>query len=189
MIEPRPNCFSMARMAASTALPRSFWPRSLALSTPFLCAGRCCRSPSSSSPGFSSWARARGPVMTVRRLLGAPVLLVPAGLPLGLDQLRRRWRRVAEATPVRSCGPTCPSASSWLLGGDDPWMPSDTTSTSRHIMGGAGLRRLHPPFAPACMSLAGVGAGSCESRPSVRSRTRSGNVPAAMAVRMPRHEV
>src|SRR3954468_7000425 len=79
MIEPDPNCFSMERIAASTARVRSataFSPlRSLATT---IVASRSCP--------WLSGVRGRRAVRWYRSGVG-PVLLVPAGLPLLLDEL------------------------------------------------------------------------------------------------------
>src|SRR5687768_2815779 len=90
MIEPRPNCFSMDRMAASTARVRSAVALSVGLSrrsTPFPSAPDCRLVPAIVMPGTPYWLR-RGPGSVLRLRL-----LLPTWFALGLDDLdRRRWR-------------------------------------------------------------------------------------------------
>src|SRR6476619_1191535 len=86
MIEPRPNCFSMDRLAASTARDFSELALSVSRSTP-LPSAPSLPVPVMVMPGFPPGSY-RGPA----RLLLARPRLVPARLALGLDQLDRRRR-------------------------------------------------------------------------------------------------
>ncbi len=128
MIEPVPNCFSIAWMAAATALPRSAWARSAARSPPFrssvvrspvnaMSPSRSCRSvavPTGHAPGRDP----RRSAFVGRLFLGDP-----SRLPFLPDQLRLHRRRLRKRRQLRA-GPTCPSASSSLRGGDDLESPS-----------------------------------------------------------------
>ena len=99
MIEPRPNCFSMDRMAASTALPRS------ATSAPPR--GPCCRvrAVAASVPVWPgprdghAWSpprlRTEGPCDQDRGYSSLVFLLRPR-LPLGLDELHGLRRRIEQ---------------------------------------------------------------------------------------------
>src|SRR5687768_683252 len=89
MIEPRPNCFSMDRIAASTARVRSVAGRS-SLSTPFPSAPVILPVPVIVMPGFPPGSD-RGPR---RSFLVRTRLLLVAWLAPGLDHLHRGRRRI-----------------------------------------------------------------------------------------------
>src|SRR6476661_7896744 len=101
MIEPVPNCFSIDRIAASTALPRSAWARSAARSVPPV------RRP---LPGHRHLVTLLSPQLPLRQavplasgrgsaLVG--LLLDRLGLPRLPDQLRLLRRRLRERGQLR----------------------------------------------------------------------------------------
>src|SRR6478735_5855196 len=90
MIEPRPNCFSIERMAASTALVRSVVARStvrsgVALVAPLRSAAFCCPVPVIVMPDLL--ARLRPRAGTSELLLVLLFGRFPAWLPFRLDDL------------------------------------------------------------------------------------------------------
>src|SRR5687767_9242897 len=98
MIEPRPNCFSIDRIAASTARVRSVAGRS-SLSTPLLSAPANLTVPEMVMP-FPPGSD-RGPPSGSADLVLARLRLFPARLALGLDQLHRLRRRVQQRLQLR----------------------------------------------------------------------------------------
>src|SRR3954447_23770697 len=90
MIEPRPNCFSIERMAASTAFVRSIDARStvrsgVARSAPLRSAAFCCSVPVIVMPGLLGIAATEGRLE--RALLVCLFCRLPPRLPLRLDDL------------------------------------------------------------------------------------------------------
>src|SRR3954467_1339100 len=97
MIEPRPNCFSIERMAASTALVRSNVARStvrsgVARSAPLRSAALCCSVPVIVMPVSLAVLRPRADAS--ERLLGPLFCRLPTRLPLRLDDLYGLLRSV-----------------------------------------------------------------------------------------------
>src|SRR5687768_13861329 len=89
MIEPRPNCFSMLRMAASTARVRSVACLS-GRSTPLPSAAAALLVPVMVMPRYPPDRGQRGLLPEGLRLF------VPARLALGLDYLDCGWRRLQQ---------------------------------------------------------------------------------------------
>ena len=121
MIEPVPNCFSIARIAADTALPRSAWARSSALSLPL-------RSSAARSPVI-----AMGSSRSCRMVLDRQVALpgetsgrstLVGALFLFADRLFLA-RLPDELRLLRAAAPTATSASADRSG---PWASSSVPS-------------------------------------------------------------
>src|SRR3954468_20630606 len=195
MIEPRPNCFSIERMAASTALVRSVFARStarsgVALIAPLRSAAFCCPVPVIVIPGLLRRLRPRA---------GASELLLvllfgrfPPGLPLRLDDLYGLRGRVHQGFELGLARGSLRLLLAFAAGGNSACHGFSFLHMAPPSLGDVASLRLHPPFAaacgrgvPACVSrLWSSGESNRASRPRT-SRTSSGNLPAATADRIP----